>query len=583
MRLFFKLFFLIASSASFGFCIWLWMIAKTLPDPRFLEHYTPSSVVYLYDRNEKPIQEWGSQYRSYVSYAGIPHLVIQAFLYAEDKYFFQHMGVDFISLARSFIHNMDKKNKIGGSTITQQIAKNFIVGDEKTILRKIKEAILAFKIEYYLPKPKILEIYLNHIYLGRKTFGIKAAARQYFDKPLTTLTPSDMAFLAALAKYPSARNIDRIIQRRNWILRRMRDDFLISQKIFKESITAPLPNPKKKVQPDYAHYFVESLKRQIGNQKAEHIVSTLHPSIQKIVEKTLKHHLLSYNQFALHPITGGVVVMNAKTGEVLAEAGGCDYKKQKFDCATQAKRQIGSLFKPFVYLAAFEKGIKPSLSFYDQPLEFDGGLYRPKNFSGTYYGKVSIHNAFCHSHNLITLQLAQYIGMPSIVRLVRQFGIFPEFRREWASVLGACETTLLNITSAYACMVNGGFKIMPTFIVSKDTKNVVVQPKVKILSNDSVFQIRQLMMDTVLNGTAKLMAPFQKVWTVGGKTGTTNNNKDVWFVGFVQTPSNHIYTIGVFLGALSPKPLGEKMTGGFLATPLAYNVLREIYEQGLFA
>ncbi len=396
MKFFLRSFFFIIlgslATLSFGF----WQMMKNLPDPRFLEHYTPSSMTYIYDRNGRLMQEWGNEYRAFTSYSNIPNLLIQAFLSAEDKYFFQHPGVDFISLTRSLIHNFENKTVIGGSTITQQVAKNFVIGDEKTFLRKIKEAILAFKIEYYLSKSKILEIYLNHIYLGKKTFGVTAAAKKYFDKTLKELKPGDMAFLAALAKYPSAQNKTRVIQRRNWILKRMNQDFLISEKMLKESLNDTFPLAKQKFKTDYGHYFLESVKRQVHYEKHQNIVTTLQPNLQKIVEKILSYHLSIYNKSAKTPLTGGVVIMDANSGEVLAETGGYDYATQKFDCATQAKRQVGSLFKPFVYLTAFEKGIESSLTFYDQPLEFDGG-YKPKNFSGRYYGNVSLEQAFIHS------------------------------------------------------------------------------------------------------------------------------------------------------------------------------------------
>ena len=575
MKNFFRILAVATGSILGIICIVIWYASINLPNPKFLSDYNPSSVNYIYDNRGNLLQEWGRDYRLFVPYTAFPVLLVQAFLSAEDRYFFQHPGVDILSIARSFMHNMEGKTRAGGSTITQQIAKNFLIGDERTFLRKIREAILAFQIERQLSKQKILEIYLNHIYLGKGSYGVGAAAQRYFQKDLKNLKISEIAFLAALPKYPGIQNAERIRKRRNWILKKMYQEKLISIKLLTQAFEEPVPVIKEKTKTPYGHYFLEAAKKELQKTNlhlsSARIVTTMNPWLQCIAEKSLQDHLNSYNAKSRQSLTGGLILMDAQTGEVLAHTGGYHFLMQNFDCALQAKRQVGSLFKPIIYAAAFEKGVSPQLEFYDQPLVF--GTYRPKNISGRHYGRVSIEHAFIHSYNLIAVQLAQYIGMSAIVSVVRRLEIFPHFLREWSSVLGACEASLLEMCTAYACLANGGYKISPTFIKHiNGTPLEQPQPK-RIISEQVSFQMQHLMQRVVTDGTARILSGLKEGVIIGGKTGTTNHNKDIWFVGFIRMPSGKVYIIGVFLGFLLPKSLGEEMTAGVLATPLAHRFL----------
>ena len=657
--------------------VWLY-IGKDFPETEYLKDYIPPSMTRIYDRNGEIIQELGSEKRVFVQIDQIPPLLIYAFLSAEDKNFLNHSGIDVLRLITTiFVNTLNgdwNKSPKGASTITQQLTKNFLVGNERSFIRKLKEAVLSLRIEKELSKKRILELYLNHIYLGRGCYGVVASALNYFGKRLDQLIPAECAFLASCAKSPGV--LKKSVTRRNWILRKMMENGFLKEKDLNINLKQNLS--MKKETSFHQDYFTEEVKRLLSRNHLNldlgwSIFTTLDPLLQSIAEKSLQIGLenfeetLEYKKANFIPTflesgiviqkvnskllirnkdkefwtssnnwyefvnvgdavllrnnkivqipsaTGGIVVLDADNGEVLALSGGYDYKMQNFNCATQASRQIGSIFKPFVYLTAFNNGYRPESTIMDAPIEVylgQGlGYYRPKNITGISYGITPLHVGLTHSRNLVTVRLAQNIGMKKIRDTAFLFKVTDKMPLQLAMSLGACDTTLLKICASYARMINGGFDIEPHFIkrelplnaIDGFTNNIprvsfnflknssqnwhnVSYPKIidsrrRLINPDLSILMKKLLEKAVEVGTAKKISYLQKSFNlkIGGKTGTTNECKDAWFIGFVTTPKGKTYIIGVFVGFLTPKSLGEKSTGSKVAMPIFEDFIKNSY------
>lgn len=660
-------------------CIWVY-IGKDFPDIDNLKNSHSKSMTRVFDRFGDVVCEWSEKKRVFVSIEEIPSRVIKAFLSAEDKNFLTHSGIDVFRLIKTLflntIHKNWKKSPKGASTITQQVAKNFIVGSEKNIVRKLKEAILSIKIEREIPKKKILELYLNNIYFGRGSYGVAFAALSYFSKRLDELDFDECAFLASLPKAPSVLNDpDKCIHRRNWVLKQMCENGFLKKTDLKKYLNKKLILKKERF--FQTNYFLEEvrktfLKKNQSYDQGWSIFTTMDPEIQKIASESLQIGLEKFNNNYEKPkllpsfartgrvvqksdgkilikvenetfwteskwynainindelilrgneiinipeITGGIVVLDADNGEILALVGGYDYNVQKFNCATQAMRQIGSTFKPFVYMSAFESGYKQSSIIIDEPIEIplgNGlGVYKPKNITGISYGPTTLQVGLTQSRNIVTIKLAKSIGMKKIRNTATEFKIVENMPLQLAMALGACESTLLKLCAAYARMINGGYDIDPHFIkrevpfdaldayteklpgISFDFKKNLSQnfmsaeyPKVvdsrkRIITKEISFIMRNLLENVVSVGTAKKISYLQKDiqgcgYKIGGKTGSTNDFKDAWFVGFLTTPSSKTYIIGVFVGFLTPKTIGENATGGKVALPIFETFIKKL-------
>jgi penicillin-binding protein 1A len=703
----------------------LWHFSKDLPDYSQLKDYEPPVMTRVHAADGSLIGEYARERRLYIPIQAVPKVVINAFLAAEDKKFYEHWGLDFVRMGGAgwfYLKNMGSgRRPQGASTITQQVAKNFFLTNEVSASRKITEALLALKIERTYPKDKILELYLNEIFLGLGAHGIAAAALVYFDKAVNEITIPEAAYLASLPKGPNNYNPFRqresAIERRNWVIDRMAEDGYITASDAKQAKQAPLGVTTKAASAHVfaAEYFSEEVRRELLERYGEKklyegglsVRTTLDTKLQALARKTLQEGLIHYDeahgwhgtvakidisgdwgvkladqkflqdaplwrlavilevndqsariglqpvrdaggyvskrrdvgilplegvkwvrtggkaatkvtqvlspgdvvyvssaktdgQFRLQQIpevSGAMVVEDPTTGRVLAIVGGFSYDQSQFNRATQALRQPGSSFKPIVYAAALDNGYTPSSIVLDAPLEIDqgqgSGVWKPENFEGNFYGPSTLRFGIEHSRNVMTVRLAQDIGMPLIADYAKRFGVYDNLPPYLSFSLGAGETTLLRMVNAYSMIDNGGRRIKPTLIdriqdrygktvYKHDERECVgcdsrrwedqVEPSLidrqeQVLDPMTAYQITSIMEGVVQRGTATVLRQVGK--PIAGKTGTTNEEKDAWFIGF--TPD---IVVGVYVGFDKPKPLGPDMTGGHVAAPIVKDFLK---------
>jgi len=678
----------------------LWTFSNSIPDYRFLKNYKPPVSSKMYSGEGDLVADFSKEKRIFVPYDVIPKNVINSFLSAEDKNFFSHPGVDAKGLMRAIINNIENiinsKRLEGASTITQQVAKNFLLTNEVSINRKIKEAILAFRIERALTKERILELYLNQIYLGSGAYGVAAASLEYFDKSIKELNYNEAALLAALPKAPSKynpyRNKELAKFRRDLVLNNLNENNFISQKEYAQFKNSPIELKKtKKVFFEDSQYYIEDVRKKIIDQltyekvykQGYNINTPINLELQKIVTQSLRNGLLAYdkrkgwrgplknieytdnwlekiekkfrleksigwqlaivkqvNQFntiieteknisgiieykdiswtkkdfkdllkigdiiyvkkidknyfsleQLPKINGGAVVMDPFTGRVLALSGGFSFKNSEFNRATQALRQPGSAFKPFVYALALENKYTPSSLVLDAPLVLDQGVdlkkWKPENYGKKFYGPSTLRVGLEKSRNLMTVRIAQNLGMDKITQFSKEIGIYEKPEELLSISLGSAETTLINLTSAYSSFVNGGKLVSPILIdriqdsegitiinnenrKCKDCESVSFTgknfPKIEdnykqILSPQTAYQVTSLLQGVVERGTGKKLKKLGL--NLAGKTGTTNDNTDAWFIGFTSN-----LVIGVYVGMDNPEPLGKFETGSKAALPI---------------
>ncbi len=706
----------------------LWHFSKDLPDYSQLQDYEPPVMTRVHAADGSLVAEYARERRLYIPIQAVPKLVINAFLAAEDKNFYEHGGLDFTGIARAgfvYLQNYGSSRRPqGASTITQQVAKNFLLTNELSMARKVKEALLALKIERTYSKDKILELYLNEIYLGLGAYGIAAASLVYFDKAVNEITIPEAAYLASLPKAPNNyhpfRQRERAIERRNWVIDRMAEAGFVKTADAEKAKHAALGVTTKATGTHIfnAEYFTEEVRRELYERYGEKklyegglsVRTSLDTKYQVLARKVLTDGLVRFDeaqgwrgpvtkidiagdwgvklaevkalsdvspwrlavvlevsdqsariglqpgrepggfvskertigilplegmkwaktggkpvakvsqvvsagdvlyvepaksdgQFVLHQlpeVSGAMVVEDPLTGRVLAMVGGFSYDQSQFNRATQALRQPGSSFKPLVYAAALDNGYTPSTIVLDAPVEIDQGpgvgVWRPENYEGSFAGPSTLRYGIEHSRNVMTVRLAQDIGMPLIAEYAKRFGIYDELPPYLSFALGAGETTLLRMVTAYAMFDNGGRKVKPTLIdriqdryghtvykhderecVGCDAKKWENQPepslidrRQQVLDPMTAYQITSMMEGVVLRGTAA-GAGFQKEVgkPVAGKTGTTNDEKDAWFIGF--TPD---LVVGVYMGYDKPRHLGRGATGGHLSAPIVKDFMK---------
>ncbi|HVY12145.1 MAG TPA: penicillin-binding protein 1A [Alphaproteobacteria bacterium] len=715
--------------AGIGSGFWvLHQYSQNLPDFQVLKNYEPPILSRVYAGDGRLLATFAAEQRVFVPIQDIPQRVKDAFLSAEDKDFYIHPGVDVMGIGRAVLANLQNlgsdRHPYGASTITQQVAKNMLLTNEVSITRKIREAILAFRIESVLSKDRILEIYLNQIFLGNHSYGVAAASLNYFNKPLSELSISEAAFLGALPKAPNnynpAHNLSAALARRNWVIGRMLEDGKITAAEAKAAKADPLQTRTRGAEESVrADYYAEEVRRELveayGNASLLNdgytVRTSLDPKLQMYGEDALHRALISYDQahtgwrgpagrltslnnwakqlakmpvppggeefrmaavldvnekeatlgfsdgthaalpfanmkwarketsagrYGAYPkrpqdvvgmgdvilvdkddsgkkdaaryklmqvpkVQGAFVALDPHTGRVLALVGGFSDRLSAFNRATQAYRQVGSAFKPFVYLAALDNGFTPSSLINDAPVELSQGpglpMWQPSNFDGDYLGPMTMRRALEKSRNVVTVRLAQAVGMDKIVEYAKKFGIADDMPNYLSFSLGAKETTPLRLTAAYAMLANGGKKISPSFIDriqdnsgqtiwkhdrrpcekchDVDYTQAAAVPEIpdqreQINDPRSVYQITLLLQGVATRGTAASVGSLGR--TLAGKTGTTNDSKDLWFVGF--SPN---LVAGVFIGYDDPQPLGERETGGSVAVP----VFKEFMEHAL--
>ena len=685
----------------------LWYFSTGLPDYKKLETYEPPVSSRVYASNGDLIAEYAIEKRLFVPYDTIPKPIINAFLSAEDKNFFIHPGIDPQGIIRAVINNfkniINNRRLEGASTITQQVAKNFLLTNEISIKRKIKEAILAFRIEKAYNKEKILELYLNQIYLGQGTYGIAAASLEYFDKSVKELNYSEAALLAALPKAPSKYNPFKFYEeaklRRNLVLQNLNENNFINDVELKKYKLQEINLKKRKIKLlQEANYYTEEIRRITKNKygfdklyaqglaiksaldvnyqiyalsalrsgietydrrhgwrgailntkinknwqeilKEKKIDSSLNWSfaeITNIQDSEIVFQILNkkeqgtitvnnlkwainktiYDSFKINDVifvyknlkgkwelkqypkvNGAIVAIDPFSGKVKALAGGFSFNSSEFNRATQAKRQPGSAFKPFVYAAALENNFSPNSIVLDAPFTAKQGVglknWKPENYGKEFYGPTTLRKGVEYSRNLMTVRVAQNLGLKKILQLSSDLDIYDEIPELLSVSLGSAETTLLQITNAYSIFVNGGKKINPVLIeriqdrrgktiynseqrecIGCDkfsaTENLI--PHIRddykqVVSKETAYQILSMLEGTVQRGTGKKLRDLNV--PLAGKTGTTNDNFDAWFIG---ATSNLI--VGVYIGFDNPKTLGKYETGAKAALPIFKDFIR---------
>ena len=678
----------------------LWGFSNDLPDYKFLKNYKAPVSSKVYSGDGDLIQDFSSEKRIFIPYHSIPPKVIKAFLSAEDKNFFDHPGVDAKGVLRAVIKNfsniINSRRLEGASTITQQVAKNFLLSNEVSLNRKLKEAILAFRIERSLSKERILELYLNQIYLGQGTYGIASASLEYFDKSVDELEYVEAALLAALPKAPSRYNPyknEKLAKfRRDLVLKNLFDNKYIDEKKYEELKNSKIKLKKReKVFLEDSRYYVEEIRKntikKLGYDKVYkeglNIKTPLNLELQKLATNSLREGIEKYdrrkgwrgpiqnidlsikewstkiklkklektlnwkiarvtkigisnfeiitsngntgyitnenikwtrkknisfkegdiiyvkkkegvNEYILKQLptaNGAIVVMDPYNGRVLALSGGFSFNQSEFNRATQAQRQPGSAFKPFVYAAALENGYSPSTLVLDAPLVLEQGtdlkMWKPENYGKKFYGPSTLRMGLEKSRNLMTVRISQDLGLKKINKISKGLGIYENPDELLSISLGSAETTLIKLTSAYCSFVNGGKLIEPKLIdriqdsegntiyktevrKCKNCEDVSIQsnevPEIKddskqIFSPQTAYQITSILEGATKTGTAKKLRDLKM--DLAGKTGTTNKNTDTWFIGFTSD-----LVIGVYVGYDEPKSLGKFETGAKTAMPI---------------
>ena len=560
-----------------------------LPDYKQLATYAPPVATRLYASDGSLLIEYAEERRVFIDYADLPPQLVNAFIAAEDQNFWTHPGIDIQGIIRAVANNGLRlmgydATLSGASTITQQVAKNFFLTSERTISRKIREAILALRLERAFSKQHILTLYMNQIFLGARAYGVGSAALMYFNKPVSELTLAECAFLASLPKAPN--NRDRAVERRNYVLRRMQEEGFITAAQAASAAAEDLninSGFTAQMQPEF-QYFAEDVRRQLlGTLGREtlynqglYIKTTIVPELQIAASNALNKELDAYNAGRDEKLQGAIIAMNPHTGRIVAMTGGRSFRDSSFNRATQAYRQIGSTIKPFVYLAALERGYSPQTMILDAPIvgwRENDTLWKPENYDKKFLGDVPLRLSLETSRNVPTVRLVEQIGTENAIEAAQRFGVYPSDmpNMNLSMALGSGETTLEKLVLGYSAFINGGRVIQPKLVdyiadrygrVIDGTPTEIIEWSPDLLPPETVteseplsdpqslYQMVSILQGAVERGTGKqARVPGH---TIAGKTGTTNDVKDVWFVGFSKD-----LIAGVYLGYDTPKSLGR--------------------------
>lgn len=565
---------------------------NNLPDYRGLATYAPPVATRLYASDGSLLIEYAEERRVFIDFADMPPQLVNAFIAAEDKNFWTHPGIDIFGIIRATGNNVLHMVGLGGkftgaSTITQQVSKNFFLTTERTMGRKVREAILSLKLERAFSKEHIMTLYLNQIFLGARAYGVGSASLMYFNKPVKDLNLAECAFLASLPKAPN--DMARAMDRRNYVLRRMAAEGFITSAEQQAASSEPLninDNFRTQMSDDFG-YFSEEVRRELLNKLGReklyndglYIKTTLDPELQRAASAALKSGLDAYNNGRGGPekLQGALIALNPYTGRVVAMVGGYSFAQSSFNRATQGLRQIGSTIKPFVYLAALERGISPEQLLLDAPIvgwrEGDT-LWKPENYDKKFLGEVPLRLSLETSRNVPTVRLVEQIGVRDAIDAARRFGIYDEKLTDLnlSLALGSGETTLARLTLGYAAIMNGGYlhKLKLVDYVQDRYGQVLgsgaegaskiewaegIEPKIEketgepLSDPQSLYQMVSILTGVVERGTGRgARVPGQ---IIGGKTGTTNEVRDVWFVGFTKN-----LVVGIYMGYDTPRAMG---------------------------
>jgi len=536
-----------------------------LPDIQNINVLEAKPPIEILDRHGSVIGRFGGVQGQKITVDDLPAYLSAAVVAVEDRRFYDHFGLDIKGFARAMGANVMAGSFVqGGSTLTQQLAKNLFLSPQKTIKRKVQEAMLAVWLEHEFNKDEILSIYLNHVYFGAGAYGIDAAARTYFNKSATQVNLWEAAMLAGLLKAPSryspSAHPNRAVKRTKVVLKTMFEAGYIDKN--------QMQKPKGRYQtqihrPNYAdpnRYFVDWVMAQAESfvdtsATGMQIKTTFDPDFQEAAHASISR-IINDHKKDKNMEQAAVVVMSP-TGQVYAMVGGYDYQKSQFNRATQARRQIGSLFKPIVYLTAIQKGYRATDLILDAPLT--GDTYQPKNFNDKYYGDVSLETALIKSLNTATVRLAKKIGLSSIFTNAEGLGLVQNWRRDMSAILGSNESSLLDLTSAYSVFANGGFETYPYAIKEiRDVNNVILYQREKykparVFKKTDIRKLNEMLRENVQNGTGRRAG--LKGLEVFGKTGTSQQFRDAWFVGYTDN-----VTIGVWFGRDDNLPM-KNVTG----------------------
>jgi len=567
-----------------GFFYWT---ISDLPNVRLLEEYAPLESSKVFSNDGKVLAEFYLERRTYVPHYQIPDHVKKAFISVEDIRFYKHSGVDVIGIARALWSDIKAGEIVeGGSTITQQLARMLFLRPDKSLKRKIKEAALSLRIEQRYTKEEILGMYLNQVYFGTRAYGIEAAAQTYFGKSVEELTIAESALLAAMPKAPSVytpfRNPGKARERRAKVLKQMLDSKFITESQFSEAVTAPLPvNPHSRKYE--APFFIEILRQILENRYGNDlytsgycIYSTVDYRLQQTAEEAVKSGIAAIEKRVKSGVEAALLAIDMRTGHVKALVGGSDFWRNQFNRATQASRQPGSAFKPFVYITAIEDGMTSDDWVNDSPISFRGAragqTWRPRNYDGKYYGIVTLKTALARSLNAATIRLAANLGIDNVIEMAKRLGIRSSLQPYLPLALGASDVTLLDMVSAYAAF-SSGLKPRPLYyerILNRD--GVVIDETApvfeELLSAEDAEQMKILLKAVVEEGTAVRAKALGR--PVYGKTGTTNDYTDAWFIGFDDR-----LVVGVWVGRDNHKPIGSRETGARAALPIWIDFMKK--------
>lgn len=581
--MFFAVFFGVAAGTTVGL---YFAFAHDLPEIQGLETHKPSAITKIISADNKVLAEWFSQRRDPVPLSAMPEYLKKAIIATEDQAFYSHSGVAPKGLARAVIKNIRAgRFKEGASTITQQLAKTLFLSPEKTLSRKIKEAVLAIQLERRYTKNEILELYLNQIYFGSGAYGVSSAAKKFFNKDLGELNLGECALIAGMPKAPSRYsplvNLKLATWRRDVVLSQLAQVGWISRAQYAQTVNAPVITAKQGVSEAPAPYFVEMVRRVLEDALGDQVLYgqgvVVHTSLNYDMQKQARQALvrgvarISKRQgFKAGQLNGALVCMDPATGQIFALVGGTDFSKSRFDRATMAQRQPGSAFKPFVYACAVEQGLDQSTLILDEPVVFPGPArdkgWSPENYSNNYLGEISFRKALACSQNIPAARLIHALSPARMVGFAQALGITSEMKPYLSLALGSFEVTLLELTSAYAAFVNNGEWIEPHSILKVLDRNGRVifksRPQKRAgMSEQGAAVIVNMLEAVIKEGTGKKakILPGQ----VAGKTGTTTKCKDALFVGF--SPS---LAAGVWVGRDDNLSMGKYETGSSAALPI---------------
>ena len=611
-----KIFIFLIIELLIGVGVLVYQVKKELPSSEVIENYQPISPSVIYDINGNQLDVITLENREPVHINEVPLHVQNAFLAIEDRKFRTHHGFDFMRLGRAVLSNITGSAKEGGSSITQQLAKNAFLSPERSFDRKLKEAVLAIEIERKYTKDEILENYLNTIYFGNGSYGIKNAARKYFDKDTKDLTIAEAAILASIPKSPTkyspVKNYDNAIERQKIVLSQMYKYKFITEAQYEEAQNQKIVlsknsgitddvNEDERISisnnaPEFTSIAISEAKRILkiddSDQKAlfdgYKIYTTVDLDMQRAAYKAFHNN---YNLKRRESLNGALISMDPNTGFVKAMVGGKNYKKGDFNRALVSTRQPGSSFKPFIYLAAIQKGIPMNTVIEDSPFTTPG--WSPNNFDRKFRGSMSLLKAVEISNNVVPVKLLQLIGIDSVEKIWRDVGVEGgDFPKDLTLALGSITTNPISMAKGYAAIANGGYRVKPLFIYKIENKYGEVvydakkeQEKVKVFQPEDVALLTYMLESAVKFGTGQSAKVFKNGQLIpeAGKTGTTSDYGSAWFTGYTPT----LVTI-VYVGNDNNKSMGGGMTGGAAAAPIWKNYMQSVvnlegFEVGNFA